>query len=463
MSSWLASQLGEALTRRSGTTIVLDPEGLLDRNSAAALGATSGILRASNWISLRCTWDLDVRRQPADSPRLVVVHSSEITAPTDLPWDIQHESVAVIRLRRPAPAEPRPLTAVGPESDQLIADLLADQPPPADDLADWFETASWWGKVRGAIAEFPSPPPSAGRAWEAWKGIDNDFRDWVRTAYGLSLSSTAPHVALHRVVHHLAQRLDDGAKILLVVIDGLGFAQWHPLHRSARLTVHYVGGSLAMIPTLTSVSRQAIFSGALPREFAATLKSTAAEERLWRRFWNARGIADLDVSYVKTLGDDANRLPIPRRRVAAVVVNAVDDILHGADVLADRQVAAGVDIWARAGFLRSLVAAATATGYETWITSDHGNLPTVASPVPREGQIVEQAGVRVRVYPNATLRAQATEYGEAWDPPGLPTDTAGYYPLFALGRSGYHSGASRVSHGGISLDEVIVPVARVSA
>ena len=76
---------------------------------------------------------------------------------------------------------------------------------------------------------------------------------------------------------------------------------------------------------------------------------------------------------------------------------------------------------------------------------------------------MEQAGVRLRIYPNATLRTQAAEYGEIWNPPGLPTDVAGYYPLFAPGRRGYHSGASRVSHGGISLDEVIVPVARVSA
>ncbi len=74
---------------------------------------------------------------------------------------------------------------------------------------------------------------------------------------------------------------------------------------------------------------------------------------------------------------------------------------------------------------------------------------------------MEKAGTRVRIYPNATLREQAAEHGEIWDPPGLPED-ADYYPLFAPGRSGYHS-ASRVTHGGISLDEVIVPVARVSA
>ena len=353
--------------------------------------------------------------------------------------------------------------AVDPDPEQLIAELLAVQPPRPADLAGWIETASWWGQVRAAIAAVPTPPSNAETAWHTWEHLDGRFRSWLRDAYGSSLLSTAPFAGLHQVAPRLARRVEAGAKILLVVIDGLGFAQWHPLRKDAGLTVLDAIGSLAMIPTLTSVSRQAIFAGALPRDFAEHIRTTGAEERRWRRFWTDQGVADRDISYTKTLGDDADPIPQPHGRVAAVVVNAVDDILHGADVLGDRQVAVGVELWARTGFLRGLVGAATRSGYETWITSDHGNLPTLPSEVPRQGQHVEKAGIRVRIYPNATLRQQAAEHGELWDPPGLPTEIAGYYPLFALGRSGYHTGASRVCHGGISLDEVIVPVARVTA
>ena len=353
--------------------------------------------------------------------------------------------------------------AVDPDPEQLIAELLAVQPAFPADLAGWTETASWWGQVRAAIAASPTPPGNAESAWHTWERLDGRFRSWLRETYGSSLLSTAPFAALHQVAPRLARRVEEGAKILLVVIDGLGFAQWHPLCRAAGLTVHDATGSLAMIPTLTSVSRQAIFAGALPRDFAQHIRTTSAEERLWRRFWTDQGVADRDISYTKTLGDDADPIPELHGRVAAVVVNAVDDILHGADVLGDRQVASGVDLWARTGFLTNLVGAATRAGYETWITSDHGNLPTLPSPVPREGQRVEKAGIRVRIYPNATLREQAAAHGESWDPPGLPTESAGYYPLFAPGRSGYHTGAGRVGHGGISLDEVIVPVARVTA
>ena len=460
----VASQLRDAASRRTGATVVLDPSGLFDQQAAGALSEDCKIIRVTDWSELRCAWDLDVRRRPESLHRLVVVRSAEFRKPTDLPWDIQHEAAAVVHLRRPEPADTRSAPGAlnaGPE--RLLKDLLTAEPPVPDDLAGWFETASWWGQVRATIAAQPTPPPGTEDAWQTWVRLDDQFRGWLRNSYGSSLLSSTPHVALHRVAPHLARRLDDGAKILLIVIDGLGFAQWHPLHEVAGLDVHHVGAALAMIPTLTSISRQAIFAGTMPRDFAATLGTTTAEERLWRRFWRDRGLADRDVSYTKTLGHDAEQLPAVQGSAAAVVVNAVDDILHGADVLADRQVAVGVDLWARTGFLSNLVGTATADGYETWITSDHGNLPTTAAPVLREGQTVEQTGIRVRIYPNARLRAQAADHGEIWDPPCLPTTAdAAYHPLFAPGRTGYHTGPNRVSHGGISLDEVIVPVAQVS-
>jgi len=95
-----------------------------------------------------------------------------------------------------------------------------------------------------------------------------------------------------------------------------------------------------------------------------------------------------------------------------------------------------------------------------WITSDHGNLPTVAGPVPSEGQTVESAGTRVRMYPNDTLRDAAIDYGDIWNPPGYPDGQL--RPLFAPGRRGYHPSGAKVSHGGLSLDEVIIPFVQVT-
>ena len=84
----------------------------------------------------------------------------------------------------------------------------------------------------------------------------------------------------------------------------------------------------------------------------------------------------------------------------------------------------------------------------------------VAAPAPKEGQTVESAGTRVRLYPNEVLRDGAAEFGVVWDPPGYPRGTR--CPLFAQGRTGFQQSGTRVSHGGLSLDEVIVPFMQVT-
>ena len=99
-------------------------------------------------------------------------------------------------------------------------------------------------------------------------------------------------------------------------------------------------------------------------------------------------------------------------------------------------------------------------GFETWITSDHGNLETMRGEIPREGKLVESAGKRVRLYPNSVLRDAASAYGQVWDPPGYPEDAN--KPLFATGRTGFQTAAVCVRHGGLSIDEVIVPLVEVT-
>ncbi len=144
---------------------------------------------------------------------------------------------------------------------------------------------------------------------------------------------------------------------------------------------------------------------------------------------------------------------------AGVVVKAVDEMMHGSEVLGDSQFRASIRTWVNHGFLKTMVDSATAKGFEVWITADHGNLE--AMPIGRpanEGLAVESAGTRVRWYGYAGLRSQSGTEGIVWDPPGLP-DTV--FPIFARGRGGYFSTGKRITHGGISMDEVIVPLVRV--
>lgn len=596
MKEWIQAQVGRAIDELSGVVVLMDPDGLLSDIDLEELADEVDVACVANWLELRRTWDLDVRRRELAQLGAVLIVNDDFRTATDLPWDIEHEAAAVIRVRCPVPDELRPLfcssgeladrlaaaakrhrsaveivraafkirtgnaadeletiarlrldpstpealwdqlagmfetelardivarrgaldslqnawndwlvagsqsrfaealspapgalipmfasglltrapaqttdlpnwVSLGtsdPDPDAVIAELLGMAPASPSSVPEWIEAASWWGQTRWAIASQASPPASAELAWEAWRRLDEQFLEWLRRSYGTSLlSASSTPRAVHQIAPYLARRVDDGAKIVLIVIDGLGFAQWHQLRNAAALRTVQATGCLAMIPTLTTVSRQAIFAGALPIDFADTITTTAAEPRRWQSFWSEHGIPAREVAYTRTLGSDPSDVPELAGRTIAVVVNAVDELLHAAEVLGDRQVASGVDLWARAGFLQTLVENATAGGYEIWVTSDHGNLPAVPGHVLREGLAVsDAAGTRVRLYANEVLRAQSAAFGIAWDPPGYPRGTRS--PLFAPGRSGFFGSGTRVSHGGLSIDEVIVPFAQVT-
>ncbi|MGH9268618.1 MAG: hypothetical protein ACRD0D_10640, partial [Acidimicrobiales bacterium] len=132
----------------------------------------------------------------------------------------------------------------------------------------------------------------------------------------------------------------------------------------------------------------------------------------------------------------------------------VDDLVHTSELLGDGQFLANLGVWVANGFLDDLVRRADAAGIEVWITADHGNLECRPARALKEGVAVESAGKRLLRYPNLTLRDASTADGIVWnDIPGMPGSAEPM--LFA-------NNPLSVSHGGLSIDEVIVPLLRVA-
>lgn len=375
-----------------------------------------------------------------------------------------------VDLLEPATAD-RPVPAwanVGvrhPSAEERARQLLADAPSePPTELAGWCEVATWWGDVRRLTAAAPNELRE--HAWSVWAELDAAFLPWLRSRYGTLLSSAAKWpTAVHRVAHFLARRLRDGdaVRVLLVVLDGLGHAQWAHLKDRLALDVVESGSSLALVPTYTTVSRQAIFAGDLPSSFPDALWTTQPEPRRWRDLWTQEGFTVTGAAYHRVKGRlPHDHLGFGDAPVNGVVVNAVDDLMHTSELFGDAQLLANLDVWSANGFLVDLVARATAEGIETWITADHGNLECIGSGTISEGVAIESSGKRLLRYPNRTLRDASAAEGTVWDDiPGMPSTAEPL--LFAAGRSAFTNNRLSISHGGLSFDEVIVPLARVTA
>ena len=329
-------------------------------------------------------------------------------------------------------------------------------------LSDWSAVAVWMGTIRGLLSLDPAAPADLlQEVHDQAVTLDDAFCPWLQAHYGSLLQSAAiPPVMVHKVAPFLARRVADGARVLLVVLDGVGFAQWEILLDKTGISPLQQQACLVMLPSETTVSRQALLAGTTPDDFASSFHTTAKEEQHWRAFWGGHGIPEGEVRYHRVDGLRSDKVPLSSvHRAVAVIVSAVDKLMHDSELLGDAQLAAGVTAWCQQGYLVDLLARAEEQGFETWLTADHGNVVATAAGVPPEGLKVERQGTRLRLYRSKATRDASADLGVAWTPPRLPPDV---HVLFAPNRKGFQRHGQRVTHGGLSFEEVFVPLARLT-
>lgn len=297
--------------------------------------------------------------------------------------------------------------------------------------------------------------------------IEERFAFWLNNHYGAlaSLSDQHTPVMLHKVAEHM--HLQGESKKAIIVMDGLSFIQWSQVRSELQSSYDFIeNGTFAWIPTLTSVSRQAIFSGEIPKTYYSTIHTTANEEKEWRACWAKYGIAPIHVTYEKSLGQgeynksEIKALSKSSIKVAGLVVDIIDKLTHHT-IQGHRGMQGQISIWLKTGYLQSLLHDLLEAGFDVYITSDHGNKESVGIGAIREGILADTRGERVRIYNSEELRDRAAQKysSQKWDSIGLPNE---FFVLAAKsGEAFVKEGEVVVSHGGTSIEEVIVPFVRV--
>ena len=337
----------------------------------------------------------------------------------------------------------------------------------------WFEQSHSLGIMNALFYENKKQPPVAALAEEIKKlntTADLLFQEWLRLNFiKLQTIPTVRYPAmLHKVPDWLSRRVDSGKKICLLVLDGMGTRQWPLLRNHLQMCANISleeHACFAWVPTITSISRQTLFSGKKPFAFADSLLTTSKEEQLWLDYWQGKDLAKREIKYAKkieSLSSDAwqDLITPPSVKVAGLVINFIDEQMHGIKngMSALNMV---VDGWLTDWHFKEKIADLLDKGFEVIITSDHGNQEATGIGYINEGVKADTRGERVRIYHDPALRDSTAQacHGSviAWPGPelGLPKAT---YPLLANANSAFKSkGDVIVGHGGISLHEVVVP------
>ncbi len=365
----------------------------------------------------------------------------------------------------------------GTDNDALrisrLFDLVEKELPTSEArYSDWTAFALKWAEL-SSLVHCGNSTEYQTRLRDIGDALNTAFAGWLADHYSslINLPPTNPAM-LHHVPRRLARDIEDSgsSRAALIVVDGLALDQWvtirELLQKQDVNLVMRESATFAWIPTLTSVSRQSIFSGKPPLYFPSSINSTNNEEKLWKQFWEGHGLSRLDVAYQRGLGDgDAvgvldSAIHPGKTKVVGLVVDKVDKIMHGMQ-LGSAGMHNQIKQWCHAGFLSAMVGQLLDYGYEVWLTADHGNIQCDGKGRPSEGVIAETRGERVRVYPTPELRAKTAgdfSFAIEWQPVGLPPE---YFPLVTNCHDAFlNPGDSVVGHGGIAIEEVIVPLVK---
>lgn len=370
---------------------------------------------------------------------------------------------------------------IDPEADRLrrleglIRNIESSLPPSEARHQDWLSFAHRWAELNVIISDLreTSGPEILQQIDEIKQKVDERFSSWVQLRFaGLHNQPPVPPVMVHHIPRAMARQIGQPQqeKIALIVVDGLALDQWvvirDALSEQQSQLKFRENAVFAWIPTITSVSRQALFAGKLPLYFPASINTTAKESSLWVQFWLDQGLSQPQVTYVKGLGDGnieelKEILDHPQLQVAGLVVDKVDKIMHGME-LGTAGMHNQIRQWALQGYMTRLIDLLHTLRFRVWLTSDHGNIEAEGCGRPAEGAVADLKGERVRVYPDKMLRSKVKEnFPDAveWPAIGLPED---YLPLLAPGRSAFiHEGKRTVAHGGVSIEEVVVPFIQI--
>lgn len=421
-----------------------------------------------------------------------------ISGPTELPFD--HDDVRVYMDNLFVEGLLEPTAVVRPIDDDrwfgvgiagspasssegrffhLLDELGATIPSAVDaTYQDWQDYSLRWGtwvRLRWQTQPYRDTASEA-EAIAFVERVQAAFSTWLQKRFRpMSSLPYLPRPVLgHHVPHYLAHHLGQPGteRLALLVIDGMAIDQWRILRDT--LEDHHIDehAIFSWIPTLTQISRQAIFSGRIPMEFATSIEGTHREPVHWSNFWQYRGLPERAIRYLSPQGKKESFEPLAAEvlgaaddravRVIGAVIGLIDQSMH--------QVGLGtpglhglVEVWSRTKQLAGLVDALIQRDFAVFITADHGNTFGRGFGKPNVGATAEQRGERAHIFRNEYFReSTATLYPKSikWPQIGLPQD---YFPLIApYGACFMPEGREAVSHGGIALEEVMVPFVRIT-
>jgi len=282
--------------------------------------------------------------------------------------------------------------------------------------------------------------------------VDKAFSSWMAKKYqGLASSADISQpVMLHHIPDFIRRT---SKKPAIIVIDGMSFVDWQLIKEyfSDESWKIDTRATFSFLPSVTSIARQSLFSGFIPAQNKNTF-SLADEEKQWRMYWIENGLHDDEIFFGKTETPDISY----KTKVAGIVVNFIDDLMHR-QLLGTQGMVVDISEWLKTGSLRNLINNLIDLDFDVFITADHGHLEAIGKGrFSKPGLLTEDVSRRAVIYKDFAGAEELDKFNVVEFAGTYMPKTYRYF-LFANGECIGDYGKKYITHGGDSIEEILVP------
>lgn len=287
--------------------------------------------------------------------------------------------------------------------------------------------------------------------------INELFRDYALEQFG-RLSSEMNRKTPVLVSRAMEYMHDHSSKFVIIVMDGMSEFDWRIISKSFQDILYEQTAAFAMIPSTTSISRQCLLSNKTPGQLLEPWKQSK-EKQEFVECARSMGFADNQIGYER--GYDAQFGSFVK--CGAVIINDVDDMVH-----AQHQGRLGmlndIGVLSDQHKLADMTKRFLLGGFDVYITADHGNtLCTGLGKLMGTGVETETKSRRMLVLQNFADKTGLMQKYRLIEYPKYYLNRAFDYLICNVGDSFDAKGEEVMTHGGISIDEVIVPFIKIKA
>lgn len=284
--------------------------------------------------------------------------------------------------------------------------------------------------------------------------IDNKFTDFMVNNYDdLAYDQRFYYAPLNNRI--LPEITGQNKKFVLICFDGISFKEWPAVkdYLNSSLSVNFKEGiSFSMIPTVTSISRRAIFGGILPVED----DGSGNEKKLFKNYLKQKcGLQKEEIYFNRSKKPE--ELDLLGYESAGLIFNFIDDLSHGA--MNQKMLIKNIKDQLEESQLDKLIKYCLENEYRVYFCSDHGNIFCEGNGYNPHRQLVEDKAARAVLYGTRNL-AENEELNNKLILQ-FPNILGEQYIVTMRDRTKFSNRDSGFTHGGINIEEVIVPFVEV--